>query len=232
MGFGSPGGEMGVQMIIVYFQSHQIVMGIVALIDRLFWLVALFFWSVQYRTAYLIYRFQSEEVHKKLNTNNQSTELTSIQTTQNARPLPPRGVQTTIAGQQVNASISPDAAAAIASKAYSSGAARQLASGTKPTIDKNGNVSLQIDQKAGMQALTTLHNSGATKDLAGGLTLSLGGGDVVMAIHDFKSGEQGDLGLKVGDRITVLRGIDENWLEGRRANGEVGIFPKKFVSKA
>ena len=58
-----------------------------------------------------------------------------------------------------------------------------------------------------------------------------GRGQYVKAIHDFAGGEQGDLPLRQGDRVLVVKKVDENWYEGS-VNGKTGIFPSKFVTNA
>ncbi|KAJ3077084.1 hypothetical protein HDU98_008516 [Podochytrium sp. JEL0797] len=50
----------------------------------------------------------------------------------------------------------------------------------------------------------------------------------VVAIADFAPAEDSDLSIRVGDLITVLDDIDDNWYRGSSKRGE-GIFPKNHV---
>lgn len=50
----------------------------------------------------------------------------------------------------------------------------------------------------------------------------------VRARYDFKAQTKKELNLFKGDVITVLRRIDENWLEGRSTE-KIGIFPSSYV---
>ncbi|KAI8612416.1 hypothetical protein BC830DRAFT_1136752 [Chytriomyces sp. MP71] len=52
---------------------------------------------------------------------------------------------------------------------------------------------------------------------------------VVVATADFDAAEEGDLALRLGDLITVLEDIDENWYRGENKMGTRGIFPKNHV---
>lgn len=46
------------------------------------------------------------------------------------------------------------------------------------------------------------------------------------ALYDFD--EEGCLGFRKGDIISVIRRVDENWAEGK-LDGAIGIFPLTFV---
>jgi endophilin-A len=50
----------------------------------------------------------------------------------------------------------------------------------------------------------------------------------VISIQEFKAEQSGDLGFGVGERITIISSVDENWYEGE-LHGQRGIFPKSFV---
>lgn len=64
---------------------------------------------------------------------------------------------------------------------------------------------------------------------------SLGGAAgqlVVTATHSFTGQQPGDLSFAAGDSITVITRTDtqNDWWEGRLADGRVGIFPANFVT--
>ncbi|KAI8897725.1 hypothetical protein BC833DRAFT_621000 [Globomyces pollinis-pini] len=184
-------------------------------------------------------------------------------------------------------SVDRDVAFSVAKKAATSGAASQFFAGVKPSRGADGSIGFSVDPKAASQAAKTLHSTGATSELASGMSVSTqgkapvrlpgygstnkdsestshsesrGGGilsglgsppprvftsgikvppglpppitrpskNTVTAIKNFEASEADDLGFRVGDKITVIGDVDENWYEGE-LNGLKGIFPKSFV---
>ncbi|KAI9208471.1 uncharacterized protein BJ171DRAFT_208048 [Polychytrium aggregatum] len=51
---------------------------------------------------------------------------------------------------------------------------------------------------------------------------------LAIAISDFETTETGDLPFRVGDFITIVEDVDDNWYRGE-LRGKTGIFPKSFV---
>ncbi|XP_076855424.1 dynamin-binding protein isoform X2 [Brachyhypopomus gauderio] len=49
-----------------------------------------------------------------------------------------------------------------------------------------------------------------------------------IALYEFRALETGELDFDVGDRIRILRTLDDGWLEGQ-LRGKRGIFPHRFV---
>lgn len=52
--------------------------------------------------------------------------------------------------------------------------------------------------------------------------------EVFKALWDFAGGVAGDLPLKAGQTVTLLRRIDNDWWEGE-SDGRAGVFPAKYV---
>ena len=164
--------------------------------------------------------YEATPVHAKLTSN---TELETRPKAAKKTIWDNPTATTKVAGQDVNVSVDPKIAASVAKTAYSSGAAGELAAGTKAKVGSDGKLIYEIDPKAAQKAAMTMHSSGATSELASGTTVSSGGrnwgkgaaiiapvslapsGKILKVLHDFIGQEQGDLTIKIGDRITFVR---------------------------
>ena len=51
----------------------------------------------------------------------------------------------------------------------------------------------------------------------------------VKAVYDFDTTEAGQIALRAGDVVRVVRQVDTNWLQGE-IHGHVGNFPSNFVT--
>lgn len=51
------------------------------------------------------------------------------------------------------------------------------------------------------------------------------------ALYDFKAQEDGDLPLRVGDKVEIIEKLSSDWYKGR-CNGKVGTFPANYVKPA
>lgn len=54
--------------------------------------------------------------------------------------------------------------------------------------------------------------------------------NIVMALYDFQAEMPGDLQLKAGQSVKVLKKISADWLYGE-CNGQFGQFPVNFVNR-
>jgi Variant SH3 domain len=115
----------------------------------------------------------------------------------------------------------------------------------RPATVASRDTKITVDPKTAASVANTAYTSGAAGQLAKGAIISSGGhsfaanGKMVKILNDFTGQEPGDLTVKVGDQVSVVRQgnfilnlivlVDENWLEGT-LNGETGIFPANFAS--
>lgn len=52
----------------------------------------------------------------------------------------------------------------------------------------------------------------------------------VTALYEFRPQQSGDLELKPGQKVRVIRKVSDEWLYGE-SNGNCGVFPYNFVDK-
>ena len=117
----------------------------------------------------------------KSTTTSSTTTTTTNHQQQPQQPTPPtKSARPGIPMQQpkledTKVAVDPKIAANVAKTAYSSGAASQLAKGTKPTIGSDGKLGFAVDPKAAQAAAGTMYKSGAAAELASGMTISNNG---------------------------------------------------------
>ncbi|EYC44491.1 hypothetical protein Y032_0460g1869 [Ancylostoma ceylanicum] len=58
------------------------------------------------------------------------------------------------------------------------------------------------------------------------------GGNVFIVLANLQAAEQGDLGIKEGEKLTILQTRPDGWWTARNANGETGLVPKTFLRQA
>ena len=141
--------------------------------------------------------------------------------------------------QRVDVSLDPAAASSLAKTAYTSGAAKTIIQGSKPTFGPGG-VSVKVDPEAAKKAAMTMHNAGATGEIVGGLRVNTPPPTIpstsskpkrmirYKAVRAFVAEQEGDLPLRIGDSVYKVEEVDENWYRGE-SEGNQGIFPKNFV---
>ncbi|KAJ3275131.1 DNA repair protein rad52 [Terramyces sp. JEL0728] len=98
---------------------------------------------------------------------NQAPNLPS----KSSKPSPSIPVQTKVGNVPVEISVDSAVAMSVAQKAVTSGAALQLAKGLKPKVGADGNIGFSVDPKSAAQAAKTMHGTGATKELIGGMSM-------------------------------------------------------------
>lgn len=54
--------------------------------------------------------------------------------------------------------------------------------------------------------------------------------NTVMVLYEFNPQMAGDLALKPGQLVKVLKKVDKDWLYGD-CNGQTGVFPSNFVDR-
>nr|1YNZ_A Chain A, Pin3p [Saccharomyces cerevisiae]1ZX6_A Chain A, Ypr154wp [Saccharomyces cerevisiae] len=57
------------------------------------------------------------------------------------------------------------------------------------------------------------------------------GMEYVEALYQFDPQQDGDLGLKPGDKVQLLEKLSPEWYKGS-CNGRTGIFPANYVKPA
>ena len=128
-------------MVNTYFQAGLYLSGMVALIVRIFWSLALIFYIFQLRNVYLL----QATGNKFAGTQAQSNEMGVVRSNL-------VGARVDVGGKDVAITVDQKTTASVASKAYSSGAAGVLIGGTKAKVDANGNIVLDIDRNAAGKA--------------------------------------------------------------------------------
>ncbi|OZC09255.1 SH3 domain protein [Onchocerca flexuosa] len=99
--------------------------------------------------------------------------------------------------------------------------------------DNNGKYYLWVVKFNSINELITYHRSASVSRshtilLQNMDSVAAQGTHLVQAMFDFKPQEEGELGFKRGDIITVTNREDENWWEGT-LNGKSGMFPATYV---
>ncbi|KAL3981992.1 Sex muscle abnormal protein 5 [Acanthocheilonema viteae] len=99
--------------------------------------------------------------------------------------------------------------------------------------DNNGKYYLWVVKFNSINELINYHRSASVSRshtilLQNMNSVTAQGTHLVQAMFDFKPQEDGELGFKRGDIITVTNREDENWWEGM-LNGKAGMFPATYV---
>ncbi|VDN05552.1 unnamed protein product [Thelazia callipaeda] len=99
--------------------------------------------------------------------------------------------------------------------------------------DNNGKYYLWVVKFNSINELIAYHRSASVSRshtilLQNMNSLAAQGTHLVQAMFDFKLQEEGELGFKRGDIITVTNREDDNWWEGT-LNGKSGMFPATYV---
>jgi hypothetical protein len=148
-------------------------------------------------------------------------------------------IKSDIKSDTVSVSLDPTAATNIAKTAYTSGAAKTLIQGSKPTFGANG-VLINVDPEAAKKSAIMMHSSGMSGEFGKGLRVNTPPPSIpslaskpkrvpkYTAVRAFGGDQDGDLPLKIGDLVLVLEEVDANWFRGESC-GLTGIFPKNFV---
>lgn len=95
--------------------------------------------------------------------------------------------------------------------------------GGEETIDSEYGVPANNETIAAIPLAETYQPPEAANVVGGG------GQEVALALFDYTGVEEQDLSFGKGDRIVVMKKIDDGWWSGRKEDGAVGLFPSNYV---
>ena len=99
---------------------------------------------------------------------------------------------------------------------------------TEPAVSEDKHAEMSPDLQPSSQVLPS-HEGGGNGNCDDQTLTTACASSLALVLHSFNGEVQGDLAVKEGDTIEVLRIIDSDWLEARDDQGMMGLVPKNHV---